>query len=466
LLVFVTGAIAENITIIGRVGSYETIQKAIDASVDGETIEVDDGTYKGFGNVDIDYKGKKIILKSKNGADNCIIDCEKKNRAFYFKTLEISDSVLDGFTIINGWTEHGGTIRCGEHRPRDSSGNLKYDEYELPGPTENTGSPLIQNCIIKNCYSAYDGAAIACNSSSPQIINCIITNNSTPSVQYGYGAGISARNGSNPVIDGCVISNNSAYWGAGIYLFGSDNTAVIKNSVIKNNWSRYDGGGISLWESSPIIQDSVIWGNSSYFGAGISAKNISYPEISNCVIAMNYSEGFGGGVYAVNASDVVVKNCTIVENQAYGGKNNYWLPAGGVYNGFDGTISVESSVIWGNGVIEAGYYPLTDAENIAYPSIQDSCIFDAYTNAGLYNSYTLNDDDGDTIETIFLDPGFPGNGDYSIPGDSPCRIEGVIVMGANEAVIAKSLAENIQPRASKKDDKEYYECFISSLFAE
>ncbi|GAG11887.1 unnamed protein product, partial [marine sediment metagenome] len=50
---------------------YSTIQAAIDDANDGDTILVADGNYTGPGNRDIEFNGKSITLKSKNGPQNC-----------------------------------------------------------------------------------------------------------------------------------------------------------------------------------------------------------------------------------------------------------------------------------------------------------------------------------------------------------------------------------------------------------
>ena len=76
-----------------------TIQAAIDSSVDGDTILVADGTYK----ENIDFKGKAITIKSANGAATTIIDGSKIDYVVKFVTNESSSSVLDGFTVTNGY---------------------------------------------------------------------------------------------------------------------------------------------------------------------------------------------------------------------------------------------------------------------------------------------------------------------------------------------------------------------------
>ena len=64
-----------------------TIQAGIDAANNNDIVLVAEGIYRGEGNVNIDFKGKQITLKSINGAKATIIDCEEipGYKRFYFQ---------------------------------------------------------------------------------------------------------------------------------------------------------------------------------------------------------------------------------------------------------------------------------------------------------------------------------------------------------------------------------------------
>ncbi len=90
--------------------NYTTIQAAINAASNGDTVLVADGTYTGTGNKDLDFDGKAITVKSENGCGNCIIDCEDDGRGFYFHNSETNSAVVEGFTIKNGNHPYGAAV--------------------------------------------------------------------------------------------------------------------------------------------------------------------------------------------------------------------------------------------------------------------------------------------------------------------------------------------------------------------
>ena len=54
--------------------STATIQEAIDGAVDGDAIELTDGTFTGSGNYNIVYHGKEIAVRSQSGDPDATLD--------------------------------------------------------------------------------------------------------------------------------------------------------------------------------------------------------------------------------------------------------------------------------------------------------------------------------------------------------------------------------------------------------
>ncbi|MDI6736458.1 MAG: hypothetical protein QME42_09775 [bacterium] len=69
---------------------YGTIQLAINAAAASDTVWVADGVYTGANNKNLSWSGKKITVRSVNGPENTIIDCQNSGRGFYLMTQEIA----------------------------------------------------------------------------------------------------------------------------------------------------------------------------------------------------------------------------------------------------------------------------------------------------------------------------------------------------------------------------------------
>ena len=234
---------------------FSTIQAAIDDSNDGDTVLVADGTYTGDGNRDIDFHGKAITVKSENGAENCIIDCNgteaEPHRGFYFHSGEDPNSAIIGFTITNG------------RAPREC--------YPIP--------PF--PCI-------YVGGGIRCDQSSPTISQCTITGNwayEVGSVNWGkFGGGIACEGGS-PIVTRCTISGNHAeHWGGGIYLWESN--PIISNCTFSDNSVDGKGGAVYSYESNPVVTSCTFAGNSAEVSGGgsIYSRGTGNLAMRHCVL--------------------------------------------------------------------------------------------------------------------------------------------------------------------------------------
>ncbi len=237
---------------------FNNIQAAIDESNDGDEIVIADGTYTGPGNRDIDFLGKAVTVRSEGGPENCIIDCsgteEEPHRGFNFHSDEDGDSVLEGFTIINGRDSVGAGINC------------------------NGASPTIRHCLITGNTSRFHGGGLYCRFSSPVITSCTLRDNTAI---HGHGGGIFCLGGS-PDISTCIISDNSA---------GSS------------------GGGLFNNNSSPVLLDCDFIDNSAGdYGGGVCNTNNSIAIMTDCTFSDNRADYCGDDTYSEGEPCIDVSN--------------------------------------------------------------------------------------------------------------------------------------------------------------
>ncbi|MBI5117115.1 right-handed parallel beta-helix repeat-containing protein [Candidatus Poribacteria bacterium] len=344
--------------------NYATMQAAIDAGVSGDTIIVRDGIYKGAGNKDIDFKGKALTLRSENGPAGCIIDCEASGRGFYFHSGETSASVLDGFTVINGFAT--------EVSPDDNSG----------GAVKCVGnsSPTIENCAFSG-NSAYRGGAIACWFSSPSITYCYLSDNSADL----DGGAIYCAQSLADVAD-CVFYSNSAQYGGGIHLTNYS-YPTITNCIVSSNESDLDGGGIYCWYSSPAVANCTIAGNSALDEGGGTACYFSSPVVTDCILWDDSS------AHGAEIALVYISQLTISYSDVEGGSSSVYSQPGSVLNWGSGNIN--SNPLFAAGALGTYYLSQTAAgQNANSPCMNAGS--DTAVNVGMDSYTTRTDGVGDT----------------------------------------------------------------------
>ncbi len=275
VLRYVDGSVASSGDGSSWQSAFKTVQEAIDAACDNDTITVGEGHYV----ENIHFHGKDITLTSINPdapavEANTVLDGGDAGPVVSFLGTEDESCVLCGFTVQNGKAVYGGGI-CGA---------------TMGGHTRAT---IRNNRIVQNRADGYGGGLYGCWGT---IQNNAIGENSA---EYG-GGGLSWCNGT--VHSNTIIGNSGIHYGGG-GLYECD--GVVCNNTIRAN----SGGG--LYECDGKVHNNTITGNSAvHYGGGLGWCN---GTIEDNVIARNTAGYEGGGLYGC---DGTVQNNIIVGNTA------------------------------------------------------------------------------------------------------------------------------------------------------
>jgi len=257
-------------------GDFPTIQAAIDAAVDGDTILLSDGVFTGEGNRDLDLAAKAITLASQSDqAAACILDCggseAEPHRAVWCDDRIDEGTVIRDLTLRGGWEpDDGGAIFLeGAH-------------------------PSIIGCIFTENW-ATDGGAIACRgTASPQITGCTFVANTADN-----GGALHLSEYASPQITGCDFEQNVVNFQAGAVYCEDDVTPLLDNCLFRGNTTPYRAGGLLTdGGAGPIVLTGCTFtANQATIGAAAFTCGTSTAEYYNCSFIGNDASMNGAGLY-------------------------------------------------------------------------------------------------------------------------------------------------------------------------
>jgi hypothetical protein len=225
---------------------FSTIQAAINAANNGDTINVSPGTYSG----NVNFYNKLLKLQSTAGADKTIIAGTGGT------TVNISNAArIEGFTITGGTAAFGAGMSVSGSGTVITKNIFQFNHQGGGGYGAaiggNSASPIISGNIFRNNSADsqhLSGVVTFVNSSSPQIENNIFYQNQTRAINLTL-----PREAQPLVVNNTIVGNN-----CGIY------ANVLSPDVFANNIVAYNQVGFDSFGSTTpaILSHNLLAGNS------------------------------------------------------------------------------------------------------------------------------------------------------------------------------------------------------------
>ena len=402
--------------IINVPADQPTIQAGINAALEGDTVLVAPDIYSGEGNREISTLGKSIVVKSTDGPEVTILDCEGYNGIVNIETGEDESTVIEGFTITNAlngiylYNSHikmvdliiTANLENGIYYPfledkgntHDRSNLYIVDsrislngQFGIANETGGLGFLTMRGCTI----DSNQVAGLNVTNIELDIKHCEFIDN--PTAIYLHG------NSDVAGIDSCLFDGNQTA------LSGESHVAfTVSNSIIKNGQNGILGG---TWYADDRVWNSTFENlTGKVFGGSVDAKNCI---VNNCgAIASSFGMGIDVGTLNFDS-------CQFLNN------------AGGINGGSVGLTIKNSTYIGNSGDISFN-------EPYAYIIIENSLFETNFmTISNNYYGYVqaTNSTFVSNRNTLFICHGYEDN-DNSYIGISNC----IIAYNINAALVA------------------------------
>ena len=288
---------AETITVCASGCDYTSINAAIDASSNGDIIQLSAETYTEGQVVDTD--GKAVTIRGttdKEGNPTATIDGADSHRILRISSGEGLSTTVENLNIVRGRNSGVGA---------EGGGML----------ISSASRPTIRNCVFENNVSTgYGGGLDIVDSSDPLISNCRFTNNL--SVLNGGGLGVYR---SSPTIDACVFFQNRTIEGPGGGLSNYAGAPTISSCTFQSNAAEtlngggaYNGNGSAVFQDCLFVQNTALEQGGGAYNFG-TASNIANAEYVRCVFRDNVAASGppGNGMTNIGFTTPRLEGCEI-----------------------------------------------------------------------------------------------------------------------------------------------------------
>jgi parallel beta-helix repeat protein len=332
---------------------FTTIQAAVNAATDGDTIRVAQGAYTGMMSAPgtgTPFTATVLITRNLTLLGGYNADFSQRDPQAYTTTIDGQfqpwsvvgvlgcQATVDGFSIVNG-------------RASDTGSGMWIGNWLGNSAVVTVSNNVVAyNKIVTDAVVTANGAGIlVTQGATANILNNRIFSNAIESFRW-YArpvAGLGVVSGATVVISGNQICANTVAFGNG-GIGVSSATAQITNNTVQGN----SGTGIDVYRSpSALIQGNTVVSNTALWNGGGIMAGESVVTITDNLIAYNVPSGNegGGGVFLYGSSQGLIRQNQILFNQAKrgGGVVVIWGASGLIE---ENTIAYNRATYSGGGI--------------------------------------------------------------------------------------------------------------------
>lgn len=255
-------------------------------------------------------------------------------------TIEIADGVyteffeIDKSLTLNGESETGTIIQAHEEPEQAESRVITIDgDYAV-----EIANLTIRHGVADGTFPDNQGGGVYKNEATLTMNNVTVGENTATF----HGGGLENDGGSITLVSVTFSDNEAGDSGGGMHNVVTD-SATLTNVTFVGNEAEEGGGGLFNVDSGPLLTNVVFSGNAAGFGGGMYNLNSSngFPELANVTFSENVANSFGGGGMNNWNSSAILTNVTF-------GENTSTQDGGGISNGSGSSVTLVNTIVWGN----------------------------------------------------------------------------------------------------------------------